>query len=126
MSNVDNIILARAKEYDYEKDVDEMVDKFKKEISEQGSNSILRLNVKFDGDISANTDEGIIDLMSKRLIQYRVREKAFVKLMREGLIYPINICNGSCNINKRFQTPDFRTTGTFSFPRIIFDEFMIM
>lgn len=126
MINVDNIILARAKEYDYKKDVDEMVNKLKKEISEQESNSTLSLIVKFNGDIFANTDEEIIDLMSKKLIQYKIREKAFVKLMSEGLIYPMSICNGMCSVSKRFQKPNSQTTGTFSFSRIIFDEFIIM
>ena len=128
MKNINNEVLNIVNGYDYTKEVIEYVEKLKNELTNMHSNQVIALNCNIIVNYIDTNEDDIINKVSKQIINYRIREKAFVKLMSEGLIYPIRICDGWYKNSERYEIRNGNnkscTTGTFSMRRIVFNEFM--
>lgn len=125
MTNIDSEIIRKALEHNYKNEVIAMSETLNDEVKELGYGEKLYLDSQIDGDVLGKDDQEIIDIMAKRLINYKIREKAFEKLLMEKVIRPVNLCEDSCFITKNFQKYDGTSTaGRFGFRRIIYDEFV--
>ena len=123
---IDNMVLERINAYDYKDAVDEMVEKLKEELKEYDCNKKLYLNVNLNTNVCGNSDEEIVEIMSERIIEYRIKEKAYFKLMNEGIIYPVSTCDGTCFIHRQYIKPNQQSSGTITISRLVFNEFMVM
>lgn len=121
---IDNKIIEMVNSYDYKNEVDDTTKKLEAELEKCNSNKILHLQPKFDGNVLGSTEDDIANKMAERLINYKIREKAFVKLMTKGLIYPVGSCDGLCSIRVNYQYGNRTTMGQFQFRRFVFNEFM--
>lgn len=95
------------------------------------SNDILRLSCKIDNRFENISYDELVNSLSNQLINYFISEKAFVKLMREGLIYPVNICEGTFHesINYSYRMSSSQSgecLRSISFKRMIFNEFKVV
>lgn len=110
--------------FDYSDSVNKKVEELKKELK---PNKKIHLHVKTSSRISAPNIQSVIDQYSQQLIQYRIKEKACVKLMLDGLIYPVHSCEGNISISTDYYTPTTQSLmNSMNFSRLIFDEFLTM
>lgn len=125
MTNIDGEIIRNAVEYNYKDEVAEMSEKLRDEIKKLGPEQKMLLKPEIDGKVLGKDDYEIIFKMSERLINYKIREKAFEVVMNEGLINPTHICEETCSIIKNFIKSDGTSVcGRFNFRRMIYDEFI--
>ena len=125
--NIHNRMIEIVNSYNYEKEVVEFVSELKETLGKKKSNEILYLDCTFDNRYEGE-EEDIAQKVAEKLINFRIREKAYVTLMAEGLIYPIELCNGdasqkvSYTVNQQSGTSITETHITYR--RLIFNMFM--
>lgn len=91
MEDIQNIIIEKINNYNYDKEVEEYSKELEKNLK-QGE--IIELFPQIDDKFSGNDQEDIAEKVSKQIIRYKIREKALNKLMSKGLIYPVGLREG--------------------------------
>lgn len=120
-------IIRKVVNYNYKDEVTEVSEKLRKKIQKLGKDKTLYLNIEFNGEVLGKDDEEIINIMAERLIKHKITEKAFERLMIEGFIKPVQMCDDTCSIIKNFMKIDgTRIGGKLGFRRIIYDQFITL
>ena len=124
--NIQNRIIEIVNSYSYDEDVLEFVKAYENNPYEEGE--IIYLNGNIDNKFIGNTEEEIAKKVAKQIIQYRIREKAFIKLMSKGILHPVGIGTGMEDKRVEYQWGSYNmrhscNTSVF-FPRSIFVSFM--
>lgn len=123
--NIQNKIIEIVNNYDYEKEVEELVSAYEKNPIKEGE--IIPLRPRIDDKFLGDQDE-IARNVARQIITYRIREKAFMKLFSKGVIHPVNISEGQFRKTVVYETRSSMTKTTtetsIHFPKSIFTDFM--
>ncbi|MDC4249591.1 hypothetical protein M3X99_01015 [Clostridium perfringens] len=121
MDNIHNMIIDKINSYNYDKEVEEYAKALENDLEE---GQLIKLFPKFDDGFVGNDEEDIAEKVSKRIISYKIREKALAKLMSKGIIYPVGVCDGffSKRVIYRYGSRTLETS--LDFRRLVFQNFM--
>lgn len=123
--SIQNKIIEIVNNYDYEKEVEELVSKYENNPIKEGD--IISLRPSIDDKFLGDQDE-IAQKVARQIILYRIKEKAFMKLFSKGVIHPVNVSEGQFRKTVSYETRSSMTTTTtrtsIYFPRSIFTDFM--
>ncbi|CEO04843.1 Uncharacterised protein [[Clostridium] sordellii] len=124
--NIQNRIIEIVNDYDYEKEVEECVKFYEQNSFKEGEIISLypsNISDEFEGD-----EEEIAQKVAKQIIQYRIKEKTFIKLMSKGIIHPVGVRDGSFRKNVVYKNVSGMTRSALDtsvyFPISIFMNFM--
>lgn len=124
--NIQNKIIEIVNSYSYDEEVSELVKVYKNNSPKEGE--IINLSIGIDSEFVGNTEEDIANKVANQIIQYRIREKAFIKLMAEGILHPVGIGTGRIDMRVvyRLNSSHVRrsTETSLFFPTSIFTSFM--
>lgn len=113
-------------DYNYEKEVEEKAKELKEFLYTKKSNYILYLNFGLQKDsYYGNNESEILEQVARDIISYKIMEKAYVKLMSEGIIYPIGISDGRRSAGFSYKIKNCTTTSHIdNMDGLIFNRFM--
>lgn len=122
MEDIQNIIIEKINNYNYDKEVEEYSKELEKNLK-QGE--IIELFPQIDDNFVGDTKFEIAEKVSKQIIDYKIREKALAKLMSRGIIYPISLCDGYVRetINYKCKSYSYYRE-PLEFRRLVFNGFM--
>lgn len=121
MGNIHNMIIDKINAYNYDEEVEEYAKALENDLEE---GQVINLFPKIDDRFIGNDEEDIAEKVSKQIINYKIIEKAFIKLMSEGKIYPVDFCNGYFHQAVTYQYYPYTTQTQLDFRRVVFTQFM--
>lgn len=124
---IENRIFEIANSYDYNEKVCQAIEEYKKELNKEKTGYIIYLNAKISREFAGASEEEIAQKVSKEVIEYRIKEKALVKLMAEGVIYPVGTVGTIDGWERRSVTYAYGSSTShtnLNFRRLVFTEFM--
>lgn len=122
--NIQNRIIEIVNSHDYEKEIEELVSSYENNPIKEGETIPLQpiINSEFIGD-----EEEIAQKVAKQIMQYRIKEKAFMKLIAKGIIHPIELGDGQFNQDVKYTIKSSMVKSEYYykvyFPRSIFTKF---
>lgn len=122
--DIQNRILEIVNNYDYKNDISEAINEYKKTLSSKEPGNIIYLRAKINNQFIGNNEQEISEKVAAQIIKYKINEKALIKLMSEGIIYPIGICDGWEHLSVTYCYRNTVRNTHLDFRRIVFDEFM--
>lgn len=121
MDNIHNMIIDKINAYNYDKEVEEYAKALENDLEE---GKVINLFPKIDNGFIGNDEEDIAEKVSKQIIHYKIREKAIVKLMAKGIIYPVEVGNGFFHQRVIYQYSTWTIQTYLDFRKVIFSQFM--
>jgi len=122
--NVQNKIIEIANDFDYNSEVAKGVNEYREFFKNEKLNNIILLNFYVSKEFRFDDEEELAKKVANEVIRYKIKEKIFIKLMSEGIIYPIQSTNGWENIDVKYISRSSTESTTLSFRRLLFNQFM--
>ncbi|MCB2292450.1 hypothetical protein LGK95_02705 [Clostridium algoriphilum] len=122
--NIQNKIMEIANNFDYTSSVTKGINEYREFFKNEKITNIILLNVYLSKEFKFDDEEELAEKVANEVIRYKIKEKIFIKLMSEGIIYPVQSTNGWENIDVKYISESSTESTTLSFRRLLFDQFM--
>lgn len=122
--NIHNRILEIVDCYHYDKEVFKAIEEYKRLLEDKKLSYVIHLKGNFQEEYVGDNEEIVAQKVAKDVIKYKIREKTLIKLMAEGVIFPISTDGGWESHPVRYVVGIMELTTRLDFRRVVFHEFM--